>query len=148
MGNPVAGDMNQGQFPVPKKAPSRRSKPKVEKYRVDIVQKTAASKAQAESLRIELERQGYRVTLHEYFANEKSQEEYLAQLIGERQVPVWAPGPDAKRLAPPRKIVADRRFGFWVKTFWWVLVIVAALVYLSITFSLWTAIKAVFDLKK
>jgi len=124
-------------------AESREAEP--EKFRVQLVKKIASSKAQSERMRVELERQGFSVTLREHFTAGDYQEDYYADLFGEKRVPADRLELDLQKEALQRQFIADRKIGYIVKTFWWVLVLVGLLVYFSFTFPLWSVIKGFFD---
>lgn len=141
--------MNNRPDEPPEKAsghsPSERREAEPEKFRVQLVKKIASSKAQSERMRVELERQGFSVTLREHFAEGDYQEDYYAILFGEKRVPADRLELDLQKGTLQRQFIADRKFGYIIKTFWWVLVLIGLLVYFSFTFPLWSVIKAVFQ---
>jgi hypothetical protein len=129
---------------LPEQTPSEDKEAESKPFRVQVVQNTARSKNQLVLMRERLERQGFSVTVREYFTEGNFQADYYATLFGEKQVPADARKVELEKEADQPEFIADREFGHLAKAFWWALVLIGLFIWFYFSFPLLKSIMFLF----
>lgn len=104
-----------------------------EDQKVQVIRKTANSKEEFERLKGILEKKGFKLYCKEY--DRENEKDYYATILAEKELP-----PDAEdiRYKKAKKFIRKRekKVNLSIKFLWWLLIIAALLIYLSIIYIL------------
>lgn len=91
------------------------------------------------------EARGYRITVKEYFSESQDPGDYYATVLAEKLVRADSAELERSDKARRPDPVADKRFGYFVKTFWWIIVLLGIFIYLCLTSPFLAVLKAAFQ---